>query len=239
MNPSRVRPREDQVAELTRGQVLPLTPLLEIHLRFIAEVLVRAWNDLLAERRSILVSGGETEINTLIESRLNTLLEEDGLWSLLVRVVTRGKETISFDGSHLEKRPDLSIHLTDRSPLFPLIVECKLIDALSGKKVDLYCTEGLLRFLRGEYGWATREAFMIAYVRDGSSIFSCLAPFLSQSLTKPPDVFLTDALPESIRELGMHLARSSHRREFRYISQSNGTPGVIAIWHLWFDACPL
>src|SRR5712692_5576956 len=116
MNLSRVHPREDQVAELTRGQSLPLAPLHEIHLMFIAEVLSRAWNDLLVDRRSILLSGGEPEINALIETRLNTLLDEDELWSQLVRAVARGRETISYDGSHLEKRPDLSIHLTDRSP---------------------------------------------------------------------------------------------------------------------------
>ena len=143
MNLSRVHPRHDQVAELTRGQSLPLAPLHEIHLRLVAEVLRRAWKDLLGDRRSILLSGGETEVNTLIETRLNALLEEDHLWSLLVRAVVRGKETVSFDGSHLEKQPDLSILLTDRNPSFPLVVECKLIDAPSRKKIDLYCNDGL------------------------------------------------------------------------------------------------
>ena len=200
MNLSRVHPREDQVAELTCGQTLPLAPLHEVHLRFIAEVLTRAWSDLLGERRSILLFGSETEVNSLIESRLNALIDEDELWSLLARSVARGRETLSYDGSHLEKRPDLSIHLTDRSPSFPLIVECKVIDARSRRTVDLYCDDGLLRFVRGEYGWATREAFMLAYVRDGSTISSCLAPFLIKSRTRQPDTYLTDALPESIWE---------------------------------------
>jgi hypothetical protein len=238
MNLSRVRPREDQIAELTRGQRLPLAPLHEIHLMFIAEVLIRAWNDLLVDRRSILLSGGETEVNTLIETRLNALLEEDELWSQLVRGVARGRETVSHNGSHLEKRPDLSIHLTDRSPSFPLIVECKLIDARSRKKIDLYCNDGLIRFVRGEYGWATREAFMLAYVRDGSTISSWLEPFLAESRTKLPDSYLTNALPESVGESDMHLARSSHNREFRYIGQPHDSPGAIAIWHLWIAACP-
>lgn len=238
MNLSRIRPRDDQVAELTRGQRLPLAPLHEMHLMFIAEVLTRAWSDLLVDRRSILLSGGETEVNTLIEARLNALLEEDELWAQLVRGVARGKETISHDGSHLEKRPDLSINLTDRSPSFPLIVECKLIDARSKKKIDLYCNDGLLRFVRGEYGWATREAFMLAYVRDGSTISSCLEPFLAQGRTKVPDIYLTDALPALIGDSNMHLARSSHNREFRYLGQSHDSPGAITIWHLWIVACP-
>ena len=45
-------------------------------------------------------------------TRLNRLLDEHPLWEQMVRSVTRGSETLSFDGVHLEKRPDLSIHLT-------------------------------------------------------------------------------------------------------------------------------
>jgi len=231
----RVHPRADQVAELTRGQTLPLPPLHELHMRFIAEVLARAWNDLLVDRRPILLSGGETEVNSLIETRLNALLEEDDLWSLLASGVARGRETLSYDGSHLEKRPDLSIHLTDRNPSFPLIVECKLIDTRSRKTIDLYCDDGLLRFVRGEYSWATREAFILAYVRDGSTISSCLEPFLAKSRVRQPDPYLTGALPESIWEPDRRLARSSHNREFRYVGHSHG-PGAIAIWHLWIAA---
>jgi hypothetical protein len=235
MSKSRFHPREDQVAELTRGQSLPLAPLHEEHLRCIAAVLVRAWNDLMAELRTSLLSGTEAELNSLMEIRLNALLEIDDLWALVARNVARGKETISFDGSHLEKRPDLSIYLTDRSPSFPLIVECKLIDVQRRKSVDLYCEDGLLRFVRGDYGWATREAFMLAYVRDNSTIFAYLRPFLHESRTKQPDLYLTDALPESISGSDMHVARSSHNRQFRYVGQSHG-PGAIAIWHLWIAA---
>ena len=230
MNSNRVHPREDQIAELTRGQSLPLAPLHEIHLIIIAEVLTRAWNDLLVDRRSILLSGGETEVNTLIVTRLNALLDEDSLWSLLVRSVTRGTETVSYNGVHLEKQPDLSIHLTDRSPSFPLVVECKLIDAPSGKRIRLYCDKGLARFVRGEYAWATREAFMLAYVRDGSTIWSCLEPFLARARTMQPDIYLTDALPESIDESEMHLARSSHNRKFRYVGQLDASLMRAANW---------
>ena len=43
MNAGRVHPREEQVAELTRGLILPLAPLDEIHLTFIVEELLKAW----------------------------------------------------------------------------------------------------------------------------------------------------------------------------------------------------
>ena len=141
---------------------------------------------------------------------------------------------MSYDGSHLEKRPDLSIHLTKRSPSFPLAVECKILDEPSGKKIEMYCNDGLTRFVRGEYAWASREAFMLAYVRDGATILSTLSPLLTQSQALKPDVFQTEALPDSIIHPNLHLARSNHSRNFRYVGQSSqNSPGTIAIWHLW------
>ncbi len=235
MKLSRVHPREDQVAELTRGQSLPIAPLHEEHLKCVGEALNRAWNELMAERRETLLSGDEAELNSLMESRLNKLFETHELWPLVARSVARGKETISFDGSHLEKRPDLSIYLTNRSPSFPLIVECKLIDVQRRKTVNLYCDDGLLRFVRGDYGWATREAFMLAYVRDESTIAGCLTPFLHNNLKKQPDAYLTDILPEPLPASDLSIARSFHNREFRYVGLSNG-PGVIGILHLWVNA---
>jgi hypothetical protein len=115
-----------------------------------------------------------------------------------------------------------------------LVVECKILDKPSGKKIEMYCNDGLARFVRGEYAWASLEAFMLAYVRDGSTILSSLSPLLAQSQALKPDVFQTDVLPDLIKHTSMHLARSSHNRTFRYVSQtSQNNPGVIAIWHLW------
>src|SRR5258707_8684085 len=148
MTDRRIPPREEQIAELTRGHTLPFPPLHDMHLTYIADVLVLAWRELLKSHRQTLLSSGESEINALMESRLNALLDEDKIWSQLVRNVTRGTESMSYDGSHLEKRPDLSVHLTNRNPSFPLIVECKLIDIASMKTAELYCSQGLARFVK-------------------------------------------------------------------------------------------
>ena len=236
MNAGRVHPREEQVAELTRGHILPLAPLDEIHLILIAEELLKAWIDLQTRQQPTLLAGDEAEVNSLMNSKPNSLIGEQGLWSRLVSNVARGNESLSFDGSHLEKRPDLSIFLTNRSPSFPLIVECKLIDASAEKKIKLYCDNGLLRFVKGEYAWATREAFMLAYVRDGSTIDSSLGPFLARSKNRAKDDYLTETLPESIAGTSMPLARSRHRRDFRHLGNEHGDPGNIAIWHLWVVA---
>ena len=227
-------PRGDQIAELTRGLRFPLAPLNEFHLNFIAEMLARAWDDLLHSQRPTLMTGSEPEINTLMKARLNNLIDEDTSLSSLVYNVAPGEETVSFDASHLEKQPDLSIHLTDRKRNFPLVVECKLIEYSSGKTARLYCNKGLVKFVQGEYAWATREAFMLAYVRDGSLISTTLTPLLVENQKVKPDPYSTEIAPVSANHLTLDLAWTRHSRAFKYLSGSpNNSPGPISLWHLW------
>ena len=219
-------PRDYQIAELTRGADFPLPALKSRHLKIIAEFFVRAWEGLLETQKQVMRTKEEPEINSLMESRLLFFLDEDREWSTLVSSVSRGKESLSFDGSSLEKRPDLSIFLTGR-PRFPLVIECKLID--NKAKVALYGNEGLTRFLNGEYAWYAREAFMLAYVRDGSTIGNCLTPHLVARRNSAPDPFLTEQLPQTVKLPSQDLAQSRHGRRFL------NNPGPIAIWHLWLS----
>ena len=223
-------PRDYQITELTRGVELPLPALKARHLTIIAEFLVRAWQALLKTQELVMRTKEEPEINALMESRLLSFLDEGGEWSTLVSNVIRGKESHSFNGSSLEKRPDLSIVLTIRASLrFPLIVECKLIDKTARKEVGLYVDQGLARFLDGEYAWNTQEAFMLAYVRDGSTIGDCLTPHLAERQNRVPDPFLTEQLPQTVKLPSQDLAQSRHGRRFP------NNPGPIAIWHLWLS----
>lgn len=230
-------PRPEQIDELTRGLDLPFASLQQEHLEVISEVLALAWSDLLQSCPTVLLTGSESEVNALMETRLCALLDEHVLWAQLVRSVSRGKETVSFDGGHLEKRPDLSIHLSARNPSFPLVVECKLIDTSSGKGQDLYCKKGLARFLSGEYGWATREAVMLAYVRDRSTIASCLTPLLTADLNRSPSLYAVAEPPAAICLGTLDLALSRHGRNFRYPDRTapHDDPGDISLWHLWLN----
>ena len=231
-----LRPRDEQIAELTRGQRLPLNPIAEAHLDVIFETVARVWQELKYERSQALAGGSEAEINALLESRLNSLWRIDPLWSQLVSSVARGKETLSFDGTHLEKRPDLSIYLTGKHPSFPVVVECKLIDHGSGKGVDLYCSNGIARFVTGQYAWANSEAIMIAYIRDESSVKESLSPFLASGVQNRPDPWQTHRLPTEATGLRSTISASHHLRSFRYPAGIDaGAPGNIAIWHLWLD----
>jgi hypothetical protein len=229
--------REDQIAELTRGVELPFDPLQQIHLTIVIEVLAQAWSELSLAHKGTIAKGSEAEINALMTARLNGLLDNNLMWRQLVRSVTRGAESITYDGRHLEKRPDLSIHLSDRNPSFPLVVECKIIDIKSNKTATLYCEQGLLRYIKGDYAWAAAEAFMFAYVRDKSSIQSSLTPVLidSEKLTPPP--YLVVTFPQASPHSTADLARSCHNRDFTYINDARGKlPGPISVWHMWVSA---
>jgi hypothetical protein len=222
-------PRDYQITELTRGVELPLAALKSRHLKIIAEFLIQAWEGLLPTQELVMRTQEEVEINALMEARLLGLLHEGQEWQTLVSNVVRGKESVSFDGSRLEKRPDLSIYLTKKDPRFPLVIECKLIDNKTRKEVALYADNGLARFLGGEYAWYAQEAFMLAYVRDGSTIVDCLIPHLAERQNRASDPFLTMQLPQTVKLLSQDLAQSRHGRRF----QNN--PGSIAIWHLWLS----
>lgn len=236
MRRSKLRPRSDQVAELTRGTVLPLPPLPQATLMVIAETLDRAWNELMVEHGDTLRDGDEADVSALLVVRLNRLLDEESCWATVVVGVSRGREIISFDGRRLEMRPDISIHLARRSFDYPLVAECKLINHSRGKTVDLYCNQGLVRFVQGDYAWMSREAFMLAYVRDGSRIATTLSPRLAKSKGTVPDPCATESLPTSqVCGLSDH-AFSRHDREFSYPSPvENTNPGRIDVWHLWLS----
>ncbi|EKN9355115.1 hypothetical protein N0036_08380 [Pseudomonas aeruginosa] len=237
MSAPAIRPRPDQIGELTRGLHLPLPAVDALHLEIIAEGLSRAFADVRTHHPLAVSSGSEAEVTSLMEARLNALIGQDPFWGQLVTCVVRGKESVSFDGSHIEKRPDLSIYLSSRARNFPLIAEAKIIDTSAAKTEALYCDKGLHRFLAGEYAWASQEAFMVAYVRDGSSISDRLLPFLADAMTQAPPRYAVEVLPASCSSGTSDLAWSRHARSFVYSHQAPPAhhPGSIAIWHLWLS----
>lgn len=228
MSGKSIHPRPNQIAELTRGRVLPVEPIPAVHLEFIADCLLREWRELVRTHSAQTLSD-EVEVNALLCSRLKNL--EDPLWVNLVSGVERS-EVISYNGCRLEKKPDLSLVLTRRRSPFNLEMECKLIDHPNRKTVRLYGAEGLARFLRGEYAWARREAFMLAYVRDGSVIADRLTPYLARHQQSGSDRYSTEDLPSPVGTR-TDLARSTHARNFTYLQQTPSSPGPIVIWHLW------
>ena len=236
MTASTVQPRLDQVAALTSGSRLPMSAIADIHLQILAEGLQEAFDDLRVGESATIATGDEPEVTALLQARLNRMIEENVLWGQLVLCVVRGGESISFDGSHLEKRPDLSIYLSDRTRHFPLVVEAKILDGGNSRTVASYCNYGLLRFVKGEYAWANREALMLGYVRDGSSIDTTLRPRLAEAKDLNPPGYLVEELPARIVSGSLDLSYTRHGREFVYACQAPpNSPGPISVWHLWLS----
>lgn len=229
--------RQDHLSELIRGQELPLPALDSSHVELILELLQQAYEGIKVDYPGAVSSGDEQHINSLMVDRLNHLVGDDPLASLLVRAVSRGTETKNYDASRFEMRPDIQISLTSKRHLFPLIVECKLIDRSKGKTVNLYCRDGLARFTTGDYAWTNREAMMLAYVRDGASTGSHLHPFLAAAMALSPPEYAVVSLPQKCAVSLPDAARSDHRRYFSYVhgAQSGKLPGNIAVWHLWVN----
>lgn len=239
MSASVLTPRPDQVAELTRGLDLPLPAISGPIMIVLAEAFAAAFAAIRTEWPHTVATGSEPEVTALLVSRLNAMTdgedEEAGLWRNLVRCVGRGDECISYNGAHLEKQPDLSIWLTNRSARFPLVAEAKLLDKSSGKTEALYCSEGVHRFLVGQYGWGGREAFMLGYVRDGSTIAGKLKPYFGKQ--GHADTYKVETGPIAVGAQG-DSGHSQHGRDFffSHLAPPANAPGPIALWHIWLNA---
>ncbi|ALH81551.1 MULTISPECIES: hypothetical protein [Sphingopyxis] len=226
--------RPNHIAELTSGVRLPLVQIDDRHLKIILETISLAWHELLANGAPALLSGDEAEVNALLEPRLNHFCQTQKLWKDLVHSVHRGRESMSYNGAKIEGRPDLSLVFTVGNRNFPFLVECKIIDHPNAKRVSLYCKEGIARFVAGEYAWAHRSAIMLAYVRDGSSVTSRLAPHLIKCARARSDTMQTLSHPVARPDLHPTAQQSSHRRDFRYVGDSYSCePGPISLFHLW------
>jgi hypothetical protein len=226
-------PRPDQVAELTRGVRLPL-PAVALPLLIVIVAAIReAWECLVALHGTALYGKSEPELTALLQSRLNDLRNNSRKLGQIVSGVVRGAESVSYDGRHIEKRPDLSIFMTTRNANFPLVAECKVIDYGLSKGIDLYCNHGVRRFVEGEYGWASTQAFMIGYVCDQSSIEGKLIPYLQAAAGTNSDPFKTKGLQRQEQASEPQVV-SEHDRAFRYLNApANDDPGPIVISHLW------
>ena len=214
----------------------------------IHRVLIRAF-EILREEGQPLATMIEPAITRnlakAIENRLRQTHEIPGFASPFFERVTREHECDNFDGTLEEKYPDLffSIRPDDsfrsriQSDQWGVFVECKPVDKKHkiGAK-DMYLSEGIHRFVRGDYAWAMQDAMMVAFTRDGFSISQHLAPILSQRdelhLSENIAAFDEEQCPVDERHEALHT--STHRRPFVW-SEGRGPACPITLYHSWHD----
>ena len=179
----------------------------------------------------------EPKISTLLKIQLERCLDRSESLRLLVSGLADDAKTIDHRGENLGRKPDL--HLLFTSPpnearRDPLLCEAKVIHEKNGQTIERYLTEGMRRFVDGEYGWIGVDGLMLAYVRDGSTLSDDLAPELERRAKDKTDPLLTLSVTRT--PTPDHL-ESVHRREIVVpAAQGELSPGPISLTHLWLDA---
>jgi len=162
-----------------------------------------------------------------------------GFTSAIIDSVSRAESICNYDGQELNKNSDLAIRLANE-PLIStrrwvgVFVESKIVS--TSHTMDGYATNGLGRFVRGEYAWAMSDGIMLAYQKLKHRPMSALSDRLASDPTlhaQAEDGVLllerSDFAPIS--------GRSIHARDWPYVG--GGDPGAIQVWHLWDLAIPV
>ena len=227
------------------GAELPHAPIpLEIQL--IAEDAIRlAWQRLRSRvpaKHDVATAEEDELTHDLYEILFDEVFAQglvEGFDRERFTVVTREKKVRNYDGTMLDKMPDLHISLAARESVFMqsqdgLFVECKPVD--ENHTVGLhYGSKGIARFLRGEYAWAMPEALMIGYTSPGYALDPKLLETLRDRATDFAVLAAPVACSRSLRTTfspAVHISR--HRRNFNYVETGLAAP-PIQLRHLWLD----
>lgn len=155
----------------------------------------------------------------------------------LLQCVVREGNVRNYDGSRPDKQPDLTYRpIRDQIPCgnsvtTAIFIECKPIDA-DHPLPSIYCRDGLIRFVNGDYAWNVDRAMMVGYVRNICSLPGGLSTALVDT-TLSSQMGLTEklkVLPNTA--LGDAVCQSTHSRQFQ-LSGSTKPVGRIIINHLW------
>nr|MBK7069749.1 hypothetical protein [Deltaproteobacteria bacterium] len=213
-------------------------------LRAIEHALVAAWN-------RILSTGGPDLLEAFVGVHEDAIT--DPLVTELERMRVRGelgpmggffaafiKSEELWDHAHRSQAlPDIVVRLVPPPELlvydpryYGVFIESKVIDSSHKKSAKLYCTEGVIsRFVSGLYAWKMRQAIMCAYVLDGSSLMTALgSEFSTQSSLQTREPLTPRAWPVPSRA---EIADSTHARTWSYSHPNVGSPGSIALSHVW------
>ncbi len=228
-----------------RHQMLPHPPIsVAVHL-IVEEAIRVAWRRLRTQPREGF--NLHSAVEDVVTHELYEVLFDDvfdkGIVSGFDRqtFVTGNREAKlrSYDGSHLDKMPDMTIELIGAVGIYKptqnrLFIECKPIDS-NHTVGQHYCDKGILRFVCGEYAWTMTSALMVGYVSGDYTIVPKLSvaivarkgslPVSSEPKVCPRTVSTPFSEPVQI---------TSHGRTFQYVETSEQAPDV-TLRHLWLQ----
>ncbi len=163
----------------------------------------------------------------------------DGFDEERFTVVVREAKLRNFDGTKLDKMPDLLVGIAGRNDVYKssqdwLFIECKPVDASHTVGVH-YGAKGIARFIRGEYAWALPNALMVGYASAGYSLDPKLSDGLSERAKEFEIIDLPKVCPKSKAAGANALVYiSQHGRTFIYQETGKAAP-PIRLRHLWLQ----
>jgi hypothetical protein len=200
-----------------------------------------AWRQLLADNSGTAPdpnTASEDEITEDLQRRLNESHRGTPIVSRfagsLLETIQRGGNYKNYAGTALNRQPDLTFRLVAMpSGVFNktdwgLFVECKIIDGRH--PVGRYVSNGVRRFVRGDYAWAMSTGLMLAYVRSKTTRAEALMPRLVRKRYRTSSG--PAPRPEPVSDDGVHV--SIHLRPL--VHPPSAQPlGDIELAHLWLS----
>src|SRR6266516_2434854 len=220
-------------------------PALSLRSHLIVEAAIcAAWELMTNQGRTgfdLRTTDEDTVTHELYERLYDEVFDKgvvDGFDREVFASVRREPKVRNFNGSNLDKMPDLLVEFIDRpagvmNSQHGLFIECKPVDK-QHPAGSAYCDQGLIRFVRGDYAWAMQSAMMVGYAREGYSLVPKLLEAIASNRKEPiPTSFSPETCPcTRATASAEQVAISKHQRTFNYI-EDNSSAGIIVIRHLW------
>jgi hypothetical protein len=153
--------------------------------------------------------------------------------------ITREAKFESYDGAHLDKMPDIHIRIVRNGPVSVpsadgLFIECKPVDR-DHPAGSAYCDKGIIRFVKGEYAWASNQAMMVGYASPNYTMPSKLAKCLKGRVKELGLTGnLTACRDSKAQGYGQRPYITKHERNF-ILPLTNTKSTSITIRHLWMN----
>jgi len=213
----------------------------EGELKAILEACTKGWFVAGLNYPDVINSGTEEEVTEKLRSEMDNIMRNESVPSFnksKYESIVRGAKVERFDGTGIDKAPDLTIRKQEIHPglvdthFEALFIECKLIE--KKKTPLLYIENGVNRFVVGDYAWSMSQALMLAFVRNGKGLPDGLMNIFKRNQRKP---LVDDCMPISdicklIFSTGAYeVYETSHARKWSH--PRYGAAGNIDIYHLW------
>lgn len=218
-----------------------LPPFGTLQIKAVERALRMAWKEL---RASPAVYGVQLATDNEIAIsegllRVVDLLRDQGS----IRAFTKDFETPHSDGSlrnyngkKLGKRPDLSFKLkVNPAPgihglQHRLFVESKVLNG-GEQNVGKYCSDGVARYIVGDYAWGMPHAIMLGYVKKPSYV---LPASLDRYLNKNKGTYAVKGGSAVKCTYTTELPSAFHTTHGRpWVFEDGTSPGNIQLIHLW------